>query len=87
MDILSIPILNLDLVESVGITASSSDGERQRFHKLFEVWLRTEEEPARITLMRALISEVGEIIPQPLKDCFYKGIFDIQLRYLHTYTL
>ncbi|XP_065911500.1 uncharacterized protein [Dysidea avara] len=79
MDLLSIPILKLDLVESVGITASSSDGERQKFHKLFEEWLSIEEEPARITLLRALISEVEEIVPQPLKDSFYKACKTIQV--------
>ena len=74
MDMLSIPILKLDLVESVGITASSPDDEIQKFHKLFDEWLCTKEDTTRITLLRALISEVEEIIPQPLKDSYDKGI-------------
>ena len=74
MDVLNIPILRIVSVEMVGITAPKKESERQKFHKLFEEWLRIEEEPTRITLLRALITEVEDIIPQPLKDSFYKGM-------------
>ena len=82
LDVEFTKIFEIELAGSAA--ASFEDSEQRKFSKLFKEWLQTEETLTRIMLLRALISEVEDIVPQALKDMFFIGMTCIySIIYIH----
>ncbi|XP_065910127.1 uncharacterized protein [Dysidea avara] len=77
LDVEFTKIFEIELAGSAA--ASFEDSEQRKFSKLFKEWLQTEETLTRIMLLRALISEVEDIVPQALKDMFFIACKELQV--------